>query len=89
MQDRIDQAKLDVFVAGMKRLASHWAVSLCQDRLDVYWERLQCYSSAQLAKALEEALDNELFFPPIAAIRKYIEPLLDPAHRPVNYQRLA
>jgi hypothetical protein len=88
MQDRIDDDKIAVFRAGMSRLAIHWAACLTQERLEVYWERLQRYSKDELAKALEEALDNEAFFPTIAAIRKYIEPLVDPGNRRVKYPRL-
>ena len=79
MQDRVtEMAKSSMFDAGMAKLARAFNVELAPKRAQVYWERLEHYDYEPLKRALELALDNECFFPSIASIRKYIEPLLDP-----------
>jgi hypothetical protein len=76
MQDSIsEQSKQKIFDAGMDRLSRAFDVAVKPERLAVYWESLKGYSEAKLDSALKQALENERFFPSIAAIRQYVEPL--------------
>jgi hypothetical protein len=76
MQDIVnEEAKLKIFNAGMERLAHAFDASVKAERLAVYWESLRGYSESKLVCALKQALENERFFPSIAAIRQYVEPL--------------
>ena len=76
MQDSVnEQAKQKIFDAGMGRLAHAFDVAVKPERLAVYWEALKGYSEAKLVGALKQALENERFFPSIAAVRQYVEPL--------------
>ena len=78
MQDDHLKEKQKIFDEGMTRLAEAFGIELKLERAAVYESVLLRYSASDLKRALTDALENEAFFPAIANIRKYIEPLTDP-----------
>lgn len=62
-----------VFETGMLKLESAFMKKpLSKETLAIYYARLQLSSDKEFNKAVDGALDNEPWFPSIAALRKYL-----------------
>jgi hypothetical protein len=90
-----DQSSVDekqrIFDEGMERLAQSFGIELSVKRAAIYWEVLSKYPQEKLELGLRQALECERFFPSIAAIRSYIDPLGTKPEIPTDtqYKRLA
>jgi hypothetical protein len=56
----------------MDRTAKLYRQQINRESVDWYWERLQCFTMAEIKKAFQDAVDTQEFFPSIAALRKLI-----------------
>ena len=63
----------NIFVGGLKQLATAFNTEVNRAKVQVYWENLQDLSDEDFNRAVKYLLRNNQFFPTIAEIRKAVE----------------